>query len=225
METFFLSAQNAERTLSLPALSTAEASKGYSLLSHLMALSRDRKQAQVKELTEKIGSAQSIILAHYIGLSVAEVSELRSKLRKGNAEMKVAKKTLMKIAAKEAGLPEFGEDAMKGAVSMIFSFGDPLSGAQVAFKFSKDHDKVHILGGLYDGKILSREEALELAEMPSREALLALFVGMIRSPLINFAGMCNSPLSGFARGLKQLAEKGGVHPGGAGAPSPEQPAS
>lgn len=185
-----------------------------------MALSKDQKQAQVKELKEKMGSASSIILAHYIGLSVTEVSELRNSLRENEAEMKVAKKTLMKIATKEAGLPEFNDESMEGPVSMIFSFGDPLLGAQVAFKFSKDHDKVKILGGLYDGKILSGEEALELAKMPSRDILLATFVGMLRAPLTGFAGICSSPLSGFARALSELAEKGGANPV-ADAPTPE----
>ncbi|PIR52770.1 50S ribosomal protein L10 [Candidatus Peregrinibacteria bacterium CG10_big_fil_rev_8_21_14_0_10_49_10] len=184
-----------------------------------MALTKDQKQAQVKELTEKMNSASSIILAHYIGLSVSEVSELRKKLRENDAEMKVGKKTLMHIAAKEAGLPEFDEKNMEGPVSLIFSFGDPLSGAQVAFKFAKDHDKVKLLGGLYDGKVLTKEEAVALAQMPSRDVLLATFVCMIRSPLVSFAGICNSPLSGFARALKELAEKGGVHPAGESAPA------
>ena len=177
-----------------------------------MALTKDQKQAQVKDLTEKMSSASSIMLAHYIGLSVGEVSELRSKLREGEAEMKVAKKTLMKIAAKEAGIPEFEENSMEGPVSLIFSFGDPLSGAQAAFKFGKDHEQVQLLGGLFDGKILSKEKTMELAQMPSRDALLAIFASMIRSPLVSFASICGSPLSGFTRAMQELAEKGGVNP-------------
>lgn len=188
-------------------------------LSHnLMALTKAQKQVQLKELTEKMGSASSIIVTHYIGLTVSEVSELRKKLREKNAEMKVAKKTLMKIAAKDAGLPEFDESGMQGPVSLIMSFSDPLSGAQVAFAFGKSHDKVKILGGVYDGKVLTKQQAMELAKMPSREVLLAMFACMIRSPLVSFAGMCNSPLTGFARALKELAEKGGAEPG-------QQPAS
>lgn len=177
-----------------------------------MALSKDQKQAQVKELTQKLSDAQSVIFAHYIGLSVAEAGELRSNLREQDAEMKVAKKTLMKIAAKEAGYPELDDKVMEGAVSCIFSYGDPLSGAQVAFKFSKAHDQVQLIGGVFDGKLLTKTEAMELAKMPSREILLATFAGMLQSPLRSFASMCNSPLSGFARALDQLAEKGGLAP-------------
>lgn len=187
-----------------------------------MALTKDQKTAQLTELTDKMSSASSLILANYIGLSVSEVSELRGQLKEADAEMKVAKKTLMKIAAKDAGIENFAESEFEGPVSIIFSFGDPLSGAQTAFKFSKDHKQVQIIGGMFDGKILSKEEALELAQMPSRDVLLATFVGMIRSPLTNFAGICNSPLSGFARALSGLAEKGGVSPEAAEAPAEKE---
>ncbi len=172
-----------------------------------MALTKDQKTAQVKELTKKFQEAKSVMFAHYIGLKVDEIGELRAKLREEESEMKVAKKTLMKLAAKEVGMPELSDDVIEGPVSCIFSFADPLSGAQVAFKFSKDHDKVALIGGFYDGKMLTKEEATELAKLPSREVLLATFMGMLNSPLTSFAGMCSSPLSGFAQGLKQMAEK------------------
>lgn len=177
-----------------------------------MALTKDQKAAQVKDLTKKMSEAQSVMFAHYIGLSVAEVSELRSKLREADAEMKVAKKTLIKLAAKEAGLPDIADGDMEGPVSLLLSFADPLSGAQIAFKFAKTHKQVALVGGVFDGKILSEAEAKELAKMPSREVLLATFVGMIQSPMRTFAGMCSSPLTGFARAMSELADKGGVNP-------------
>ena len=170
-----------------------------------MALTKDQKQTQVQDLTTKMSDASSIIFANYIGLSVAEISELRSKLREAGAEMKVAKKTLMKLAASDAKLPDFEEASLEGPVSLIFSYGDPLGGAQVAFKFSKEHDKVSLIGGVFEGNLLTKEQAMELAEMPSREQLLSMFVGMIRSPLVSFASMCNSPLTGFARALNEMS--------------------
>lgn len=196
-ETTLSEAQNAE-------------SKGVSFLSLLMALTKDQKQAQVKDLTQKLKDSESVMFAHYIGMSVLEVSELRNKLKESEAEMKVAKKTLMKIAAKDSGLPELSDDAVEGPVACIFSFADPLSGAQVAFKFAKDHPQVELIGGVFEGKLLSKEEAIELAKMPSRDQLLAMFATMIRSPLVNFAGICSSPLSGFARALSEMADKGGL---------------
>ena len=175
-----------------------------------MALTKDQKTAQIKELTTKLKDAQSVMFSHYIGLNVGDVSDFRNQLRESGAEMKVMKKTLVKLAFKEAGLPDIEPKEMDGAVACIMSYEDPLSGAQTAFKFSKDHDKVTLVGGVYDGKLLTTEESMELAKMPGREQLLGMFVGMLNSPLVSFASMCTSPLGGFARALDQLAEKGGM---------------
>ncbi|MDD4628233.1 MAG: 50S ribosomal protein L10 [Candidatus Peribacteraceae bacterium] len=172
-----------------------------------MPVTREEKATQLVELKDKMKKAQSVIFSQYIGLTVTEIGDLRQKLREANAEMKVAKKTLMRIAAKEVGLPDVPEDAMEGPVACIFSFTDPLSGAQAAFKFSKDHDKVKLIGGIYDGKALNKAEAMAMAKMPGREQLLAMFASMIRSPLVSFASICSSPLTGMARGLSELAKK------------------
>ena len=184
-----------------------------------MALTRDQKTSQITELVTKLKDAESVMFSNYIGLNVADVSDLRNKLRDGKAEMKVAKKTLIQRACKDAGYPDITPDDMEGPVACIFSFEDPLSGAQIAFKFAKTHKEVVLVGGVYDGKVLSKEEALELAKMPSREQLLAMFVGMIRSSLVSFASMCNSPLGGFARVLDQMADKGGFTPAETPAPA------
>jgi len=172
-----------------------------------MALTRAQKETQLVELKERMSKAQSVMFAQYIGLKVNELGEFRQKLRDANAEMKVGKKTLMRIAAKECGLPEVSDSNMEGPIACIFSFTDPLSGAQVAFKFGKDHVQVKLLGGIYDGKSLTREETIEMAMMPNREQLLAMFATMIRSPLVSFASICSSPLTGMARGLSELAKK------------------
>lgn len=188
-----------------------------------MALTKQQKKTQVASLTQKMGEAKSMVFAHYIGLSVADISELRSKLKEGEAEMKVAKKTLIKIASKEAGLPDLEQAELDGPVSIIFSYQDAISGAQIAFKFAKDHDQVALIGGIFDGKVLSKQEAIELAKMPSREELLATFVGMIQSPTTRFAMLCSSPMSSFARALSQMAEKGGFAE--VEAPTEEAPAT
>ena len=172
-----------------------------------MPVTREQKSVQLKELTEQMQKAESIIFAQYIGLKVSEVGELRQRLKSGNAEMKVAKKTLMRIAAKEAKLPAIDEHALTGPIACIYSFADPLSGAQIAFTFGKVHKQVQLIGGIFEGKLLSKEEAMALATMPSRLQLLAMFAGMVRSPLTSFASMCSSPLTGFARALAEVAKK------------------
>ena len=171
-----------------------------------MAVTRDQKSAQLKELKTKMKSAQSVVFANYIGLTVAEVSELRRKLKTAGAEMKVAKKTLMRLAAKEEGLPVPEESALSGAVACIFSVNDPIVGPQVAHAFAKDHKQVQILGGFFEGKLLSKADAMTLATIPGRQVLLATFAGMLQSPLRSFASIISQPLTGFARALSEKAK-------------------
>lgn len=172
-----------------------------------MTVTREEKAVILADLTEKMKKAQSMIFANYIGMTVTEVGELRQKLRDGGAEMKVAKKTLMRLAAEGAKLPAIDEDKLEGPVACIFSFEDPLSGAQVAFTFAKDHKQVKLIGGIYAGKLLSADEAVRLAKIPGRQQLLAIFAMMLNSPLRSFASMSNAPLTGFARALSELAKK------------------
>ncbi len=161
-----------------------------------MALTKAQKATQLTELKEMMKKSQSVIFSHYIGMSVADVSNLRKKLKEQNSEMKVAKKTLMQIAAKDLQMPEIEDSMLDGAVACIFSYEDPLSGAQIAFKFSKDHPQVELIGGVFEGKLLTKEAAVRLAKIPGKQQLLGMF-----------AAMLNSPLSSFARGLSELAKQ------------------
>ena len=172
-----------------------------------MALTKQQKTEQLQDIKEKLSKASSVIFTHYIGMKVSDVSDLRKKLRAGGAEMKVAKKTLIRIAAQEQGLPEFEDAMMEGPVACIFSYTDPIAGAQIAYKLSKDHPQVSFLAALFDGKLLSQSDAKILAQIPGRQVLLAMFAGMLQSPLRSFAQICSSPLSGFARSLAELAKK------------------
>lgn len=161
-----------------------------------MAVTKAQKVEILAELKEKLQQSKSVIFAHYIGMTVADVSTLRGQLKKSNAEMKVAKKTLMQLATKELNMPEPSDEMLDGAVACIFSFEDPLTGAQVAFKFAKTHKQVELIGGIYEGKLISKEMAKTLAQIPGKEALLSMF-----------AAMCIGPLSSFARGLSELAKQ------------------
>lgn len=161
-----------------------------------MALTRDEKAVQLAELKDKMSRSQSVIFTHYIGMNVSDASDFRALLKKSDSEMKVAKKTLMQIAAKELNMPELADELLNGPVACIFSFADPLTGAQIAFKFGKTHPQVAVIGGIFEGKLLSKEEAIRLAKIPGKLQLLGMFAAMI-----------NSPLSSFARGLSELAKQ------------------
>ncbi len=172
-----------------------------------MALTKDQKVAQLADLQDKMQRSQSVIFSHYIGLTVQDVSELRAKLKENNAEMRVAKKTLMQLAAKNLDLPELADDLLEGPVACIFSYADPMAGAQTTFAYAKGHPQVELIGGIFDGKILDKAQAIAFAKMPNRQQLLGIFAGMVRSPLRSFASLCNSPLTSFARGLSEVAKQ------------------
>ncbi len=172
-----------------------------------MAVTRQQKEAQVAELKDKMSKASSVIFTQYIGLTVTDITKLRSQLRKEKAEMQVAKKSLIQIAAKLANAPEISDEMLPGPIACIFSMGEPTVGASVAYKFAKDHAQVKLIGGIFSGKILSKNEANEMAVIPSRLVLLATFASMCQSPLVSFASACSSPLTGFARLLDEIAKK------------------
>lgn len=172
-----------------------------------MALTRTQKEAQVVVLTERMKKASSVIFTHYIGLTVSQITRLRGNLRKEDAEMQVAKKSLIQIAAKNAGSPEISDDVIPGPVACIFSFKEPTSGPAITYKFGKDHPQVKLIGGIFSGKLLSKAEASDMATIPSKIQLIGMFMSMCNAPLTQFASAVGGPLTGFARALSEIAKK------------------
>lgn len=172
-----------------------------------MAITRAQKEAQVIALTDKMKNASSVIFTQYIGLSVSDITTLRGNLKKQDAELQVAKKSLIRLATKSANAPEIADDALPGAVACIFSFKEATAGAGITYAFGKDHPEIKLIGGFFDGKLLSASDAISLATIPSRNVLLATFMSMVNSPLTSFASAVSSPLTGFARALAEIAKK------------------
>ncbi len=172
-----------------------------------MALTRHQKESQVTVLTEKMKNASSVIFTHFVGLTVADITKLRSHLRKAEAEMQVAKKSLIQIAAKNANVPEVTDGVIPGDIACVFSFKEPTAGAAVTYNFGKDHPQIKLVGGIFSGKILSAAEAFEMATIPSKIQLLGIFITMCSAPLTQFASACSSPLTGFARALSEVAKQ------------------
>jgi large subunit ribosomal protein L10 len=131
---------------------------------------------------------------------------MRREMRANNVEFKVAKKTLLKLAAKEQGI-ELPDEIVEGTVGAVFSYNDAVSGPKIVKTTSKEVEVLKLLGGIMDGAILSIEEMGELASLPSRDQLLAKFMMMLRSPLQSFHGAVSSPLSSFARALDAYSDQ------------------
>lgn len=164
-----------------------------------MAVTRKKKEEVLVELIDKFSRSQSVVFADYRGLDVASISDLRSKLREGDAEMKVAKKTLIALAAKDQKIENIDETGMKGPVAATFSYEDPLAGIKILFNFSKQNENLKLLGGIIDGKAVTPEIIEQYAKLPGREELLAKLMGSINAPVSGFVGILSGVLSGFVR--------------------------
>ena len=172
-----------------------------------MAVTKAQKGEILKKLEENFAKAKAVYFAQNKGLEVKKVTALRKKLHKEGAELMVAKKTLMKIAAKKNNLPDLSDEMMEGAVAAAFGFGDLVSPAKVLYDFSKENENLQLLGALLEGKLLSKAEAKQLATLPSRKELLAKLVGSMKSPVTGLHGVLAGVLRKFVYGMKAVHDK------------------
>lgn len=186
-----------------------------------MAVTRNEKEQILGELIEKFSRSKSVVFADYRGLDVKGLSDLRKELRKGNAEAKVAKKTLIRLAAKEQKIDEIPGNVMEGPVFVAFSYEDEMSGIQILYKFAKSNDKLSLLGGVINGQVVGPEVIKQYAELPSREELLAKLVGSINSPIAGTVGLLGNLISGFVRVMGAIQSKMPAESVSAPEPAPE----
>lgn len=137
-----------------------------------MAQTKVQKKKIVEELTEKIEGQKSIVLFDFTGLKVKDLSTLRKKMKTEGSELKVAKKTLLGLALKKAGL-ELDVKKLKGEIALAFGFKDEISPAKLCYQFSQKHPNLKILGGFFEGKVRGADEVIVLAQIPPKEELLA----------------------------------------------------
>jgi large subunit ribosomal protein L10 len=163
------------------------------------------KAAAVAELAESFRESNGAVLTDYRGLTVKQLQELRRSLG-GSAHYAVAKNTLTKIAAKEAGV-ELDETLLVGPTAIAFITGDVVEAAKGLRDFAKDNSPLVIKGGFLDGKILAPDEIKKLADLESREVLLAKLAGGMKASLSNAASLFNAPLSQAARTIAALQAK------------------
>ncbi|MER7798287.1 50S ribosomal protein L10 [Microbacterium sp. NPDC096154] len=164
-----------------------------------------QKEASVAELTKSFENSSAVLLTEYRGLTVAQLKELRNSIRQ-DAEYAVVKNTLTKIAANNAGITALDED-LKGPSAIAFVHGDPVAVAKGLRAFAKAHPLLVIKGGYFDGKPLSAEEVGKLADLESREVLLAKAAGMFKASMAKAAALFQAPLSKTVRTVEALREK------------------
>jgi large subunit ribosomal protein L10 len=168
-------------------------------------LTKDQKKKIVKDLTEKLKTGKVMIFSDFTGTTVGGMKELRDELRKTGATYKVTKKKLIDIAFKDAGI-EADSVGLEGQIGLAIGQEDEVSAAKVLGQFSKKNKNFKILRGVLDNKIISDKEVIALASLPSREQLLAKFVGTINAPVSGFVNVLAGNLRNFVGVLKAIAE-------------------
>lgn len=181
-------------------------------------MARPDKAAKVAELAEAFNNSAAVVLTEYRGLSVGDLKELRRSIAE-NATYAVAKNTLTAIAVKEANIEGITEETLTGPTAIAFVTGDVADATKRLRDFAKAHPFLVIKGGVLDGKFLDSTAVLKLADLESREVLLAKMAGALKGNLAKAVGTFAAPLSKNARLLGALQTAAQENPsliGGAG---------
>lgn len=156
------------------------------------------KQIIIDELLERVNTSPFVLVVEYTGMTVPQFSELRNRLSASGAECHVAKNSYMKRALAEAGLPDTGE-ALAGQTAFVTGPEDVAAAAKVLKSFEKEFTKPKIKLGILDGDVLDEAQVKAIAELPSREVMLATLLGVINAPATKLVRTLNEPGSSLAR--------------------------
>jgi large subunit ribosomal protein L10 len=168
-------------------------------------MARSDKAAAVAELADEFRGSSAVVLTEYRGLTVRQLTDLRRSLGV-SASYAVVKNTLTKLAAKQAGV-EGIEEHLVGPSAIAFVKGDPVDAAKGLRDFARAHPVLVIKGGVLDGKLLTADEIRKLADLESREVLLARMAGAMKASLANAASLFQAPLTQTARLVEALRQQ------------------
>ena len=169
---------------------------------------KEQKTALVDQLSERFKSAKIALVSEYRGMSVAETTEMRRKLRAARGELKVAKNTLIRRAIKDTGFSSL-EEKLGGPVGLIISTEDPVEVAKAVVSFKDLGEKFKLRGGVVDGKAVTAEEIQALATLPPREVVMAQLLGLLQAPATRLVRLLNEPGSQVARIVDAIGKKNG----------------
>lgn len=170
-----------------------------------MPKTKKQKQKILEEIKEKIKKQKSIVLVGFSGLSVKEFTQLRTKMKKNDCEIKVCKKTLIQKAFRENDL-EIKDQIknLQGEIALGFGYADEVLAFKILGDFSKTTENLRILAGIMDNKFLDVKQALFLTELPTKQELMTRIVGSIKAPITNFVYTLQGNIKGLLCVLKQI---------------------
>ncbi len=167
-------------------------------------MDRSAKEKIVSDLNKQFDESDFFILTHNKGLTVAEMTNLRGQLRDADSTYKVVKNSLAKIAINNTKVKELSE-YFSGPLGIVFS-RELTSQPKILSDFSKEHERLHIVGGFMDGKIIDKETVNKLASLPSLDALRSKIIGSLQSSATKIAGIINKPGTQIAQVLSVKSE-------------------
>lgn len=160
-------------------------------------MNRSEKEQLVSSLREGLLESSLVVVSHQTGLTVAQVSDLRRKMREAGAQFRVAKNTLARLAV--AGTENEGiTPLLSGPTTLAYS-KDPVAAAKISVKFANDNDKFNVVGGILNGKLLGPKDIETLSKLPSIDELRAKIIGIISTPATRIAGVMQAPAGQLAR--------------------------
>jgi len=171
-------------------------------------MERAQKESAVGTLKTRFDTMSSAVLVDYQGLNVEQVTKLRNEFRKSGVEYRVVKNSLIKHAIKDKPWAATFGKTLRGMTGVAWSFEDPSAAAKVVKAFRKDNDKLKIKGGLVDGQLVAPEAVeTQLATMPGKDEVRAMFLATLQAPLTQFVQQLNAPAQNFVYLLKAKEEK------------------
>ncbi|MEK7523559.1 MAG: 50S ribosomal protein L10 [Patescibacteria group bacterium] len=172
-----------------------------------MAVTKKQKEVSLAELIKSFEGAKSVVFSQYQGTNVKNMRELRKRLREQNVSYKVARKTLMTLAAKKVGFDAIPADFMQGPIGLAFAQGDAIAPAKIIHEFGKVAETIKIVGAIFEGKLMNAADAKVMAMLPSRDVLLAKIVGMLKAPISGFHSILHGVLRNFVYALSEVQKK------------------
>jgi large subunit ribosomal protein L10 len=168
-------------------------------------LTKKQKLEQIESLREQLSDVKTLFVMQNYGLSVNQVNELRSKVRGTEATYKVVKNSVVKLAVEGTAMEPLAP-SLNGPNAYAFTKGDGVALAKALKEFSKSHPQLVFHRCYLEGRVLEAEDAVKVADMPSREELLGRLVAMLQSPIRRLVVALNAPIQQLASALKQIAE-------------------
>lgn len=172
-----------------------------------MAKSKIQKQEIIDKVVEKFKTMQSAAFTSMSGFTMAQADELRKTAKESGVEIFVAKKSLLAIAAKEAGLENVDPNTFEGSILTAVSYDDEVSAAKILKAFAKKNESFVFAAGVLEGKGLTAQEVTQLASLPSKQELLSKMVGSLNAPVTGFVNVLAGNLRGLVTVLDAVAKQ------------------